>query len=445
MATTRLLSQVYDPGMQAESCTWGNDEAFRVLLGQLRLDTILYEQIVIVDADVFDGRFFLDASNRGLLSELPWPRIELRMRSTSLEESFIRQLAPKDEPYLARYFFESIPLEAARASAIAKELGKTPSSAITKFSDVLPILIACGVDEQDAMRCERSWKNLLDSMGGNGCRIVKWKSPTEFSFKENFARQVGTVPYNLVWRLTEDGKRVYNDVIRVRNSRSEVLAILNPLIDSGSEEFNRDVATMRTWYQSCYKGTQALQHECDNWEYFLYPGCRPLDQSVAAMEEKGEESIGEFAHTIAGNFLLQLGSLPVTQFEECHRHVAAGIREWDALCGSDREAARQKLKDTMKRLVEKVDSKSSIKATIEPADGSSMQNLVEQAAATSAIAVTTAYLSKRTFLKAAAIGGGAAVVGVFIPEGIKYMNPQPSRSTKVAESIVRMEEHRRTR
>jgi len=104
----RLFSQAYDPGIQADRTSWGMDVTFRNVLGQLRLDTILYDRVVLVDADVFDGRFFLDASNRGLLSELPWSKIEIRMRAKTLEESFIQQLVRPGKQYLAPYLFDSI-------------------------------------------------------------------------------------------------------------------------------------------------------------------------------------------------------------------------------------------------------------------------------------------------------------------------------------------------
>jgi hypothetical protein len=453
MITNRLFSQAYDAGIQAERARWGSDAAFRILLGQLRLDTILYERIVVVDADLFDGTFFLDASDRGLLSELPWSQIEIRTRSKTLEDSFIKQLVRDRKDYLAPYLFESMPVDAKIATTIAKSLGRIRSSAVTKLSDISVVLTDCGLAHQDVQRYSRSWKNLLLYADDNNCHRVMWDPA--FRFEEYFTQQVGTVPFSLSQQLaTIGGREVYNDVIKVRNSRNEVLSILNPLVDTGYSDFSGDIATIRTWYQSCYKLTQAAQHACGCKEYFVYPGSRPLDQSIINMEEQGVESLRDLSHVIAGNFLLQLGSLSVEQFEECSNAplISSGVKEWQAIRLGNPNAARQKLKDAMKRLVEVVDARSEIAPIVEPTEGPSVQRRLEEAGAGATLSGGAGYvfeamksgMSKRTFLVSGVAAGAGYIVGVFVPDVVNYLNPPNNRTTRIAESIVRMEDHRLT-
>lgn len=207
MPEFRLLSHAYDGDMQWEFSDWNNETKFRRLLGRMRLDGILYDKIVLIDSELFDGIFFLYAAQtEQRFSLLPWSRIEIKARSKALSDAFLRQIRRPGLDRLVGYMFWSLP--PSDAPRISRELEKTKSTEVKDLRALTERLIKLGVDAGYAERHLAGWQNLIAFTQKHSIRPSEWSTIFDFprGFEYEITRLQGAVYEGL---KTEIGRKAF--------------------------------------------------------------------------------------------------------------------------------------------------------------------------------------------------------------------------------------------
>ncbi|HJW40249.1 MAG TPA: hypothetical protein VJ476_03365 [Rhizomicrobium sp.] len=320
---TRLLSSVYDSAKVGDFVSATDaDERFDVVLGRLRLDALLYDRVILVDADLADGTFFLAAAHRNRLAELPWNKIELRNRSNSLEESILGQFVRAGSDWLVPFTFSSMPLE--KSVDLAERLNSQSSNGVSDLTRLAGALSDAGLDKTTARWYLDAWKKYCSEVpilaAGN---VAQWTGG--FNMEQQLAVARDAVETALE---TERGREAFKLVVANWRSRNDVTRVLASERDFLTVGERSDYATIKTWYMHSYKAAQGNQHSCDALEVFPEESCRDFAPTYLPINDAPPSS--GVGCRVPHNFLSALGKMRPDDFSRiCNQtKLRRAVNEW---------------------------------------------------------------------------------------------------------------------
>jgi hypothetical protein len=282
----RLFSDIYDGHIQASNFTLNDPVGRNSYLGRLRLDAFLSKTIVVVDADIVDGAFVLDAASDAFIESLPLNQIEVMLRVDSFEEVILASFCDPSRSTLNPYFLSSVPVD--QAIEVQQQLSKYPSSGVTSWRAIPRILREVGLNPELANRYEVGWDkwiDLIDRRRSIGAAL--WNKG--FEFREIFGNQIELEKSEVDDVLkTPLGRGVMASVWEKRNFRSQVIG----LIAQAREEPKRltidelsELATIEWWYNAAYNRTRAANHNCGHVEITCIPEMRRFNGNLVFIDD----------------------------------------------------------------------------------------------------------------------------------------------------------------
>lgn len=258
---TRLFSEAYDGVKQGEYADWkwGDNRTQASYLARLRIDSFLRQRVVIVDTDIVDDLFFLDAGVGSLLESLPLSRIEISLRADNFNDSLLAGFYDPTELKLRPFFFSSLPAEV--AIPIQAALTGAKNQNIATWKRLLQVLKSIALDAEVVERYERAWAQWMQLIDQNRVCVGHWLEP--FDFPTHFDRRIrGDMP-RTKQKLGETGKRVFPEIWALRHTRNLLAGKIAQLRDSEPmSAAQTDLDRIEAWYSEGYNRTRAASHDC---------------------------------------------------------------------------------------------------------------------------------------------------------------------------------------
>lgn len=311
----RLLSAYYDSVRQRDYLELLNQQprVRSVLIGRLRFDTLLSQTLVITDAMLLDGAYFLDLGPDEILPALQRKRgqapIEIRARAERLDSSILGFV--KDGDTRKGFSFSTIQDREQREAAAA-ELKNPGGPSIRSWKDIPEVLRASGVRAADVERLRQGWETWVSPETHKRLRIVKWEG------KMDLERCLGTESEIEARLHTATGKEKLREVWSFRNNRSKVDVLLESAKKTATTfQEHADYLAIATLYHQAYTKAQASQHQADVYE--------EVDSISWRRDHSFQEYEGfTFSSRVNGldldeRLLLRLGELPDGKYQELFR------------------------------------------------------------------------------------------------------------------------------
>jgi hypothetical protein len=276
-AKTRFFSDLYDSVSQRAYPTFlgSRDARQAAFIGRLRLDSLLSRTVVLTDAQLLDGAFFIDVDKDHLVDSLKRDEsddalpIEVRSRCDQLNRALlglVKGLQPRDT--LVGFQFSSVADSAIR-SELANRLAETPSSKVTRWNQIPGLLRKYGLDPTEAERLAKAWTELLNLGRRNVLHVVPWHGSPKLDLGEaNDLRELLRSPQRCedhIWRLWNQP-----------TLRSTTFLQLDDWAPKDDDEAHDRWQIVR-WYNAAYNQGLAEQHGClSNYES-IYQNLMPFD------------------------------------------------------------------------------------------------------------------------------------------------------------------------
>ena len=264
---SRLLANFYDSVRQRVPSTERNKdrELFR---GRLRLDTLLHKKLVLTDAMILDGRYFLDETPNELLEFVKRsdkdedPPIEIRTRSVKLEDALIGLVKKPGDDNLKPFQFSAIEDDEQREH-VTEELEKRSESEVTDWTDILKLFREMEVDKENVERLENSWAVWFEAQKKSYLCTKPWNS--EFSF-DNTISQLLTERQQETGILTPGLATDFSNFIKYNyNNRSSIESEVKKSYSAErSESDKNELIRIWNWYDRCYLATIAMKIYTEN-------------------------------------------------------------------------------------------------------------------------------------------------------------------------------------
>ncbi|MBI5165271.1 MAG: toll/interleukin-1 receptor domain-containing protein [Magnetospirillum sp.] len=329
----RLFSDFYDTVQQrnilpaARMAATSEVEAGALYLGRLRLDTLLTEAVVLTDAQVLDGEFFLGGT--GVLDSLSrfaddMPTIEVRSRASGVDAAILGLVKSAGADRLAGFIFSSV-ADPSMRDHISKELKTISADSVASPPDLLRTLAVIGMDKANVQRIESGWRNWQQAAETGKVRWVPWAPRDGEAFRSdltaNLAKlkagiEAGTLPAAEIRALGSLADAFMGDA-----SRSALdLAFRNFIAD---HDGTAAVMAGRIYsiYNACYHESFARQHSCDVHEYLQ----ANLSPPVAAETSDPDE---DAAIDLMPTLLRLLGSLPHDAYQSIATAKRMLLHRW---------------------------------------------------------------------------------------------------------------------
>lgn len=346
----RLFCDTYSATSQREVLSDG-ESSIDDFTALLRLDVLAARTIVIPDVHVFDGWYFQRRSPEQVTTDIgrgvrdPVLPLEIRARSSRLEEALVTLLRLPDADHLTDFVFNTISDPAAR-DALAEELWRTPAALLDRSlrgADrasqgvarlVRDVLRGLGFAEELVDPLEQGWDRWI---AAPTVSVRRWDAPFDLA---DAVRRDPIAPSDL---FTDRGKHTLR---RIRSSgmrgepssrRARVSTILRDARKSRlNAEEALDLVTAEHWYTQARHRAIALQHHCSHTrtEPMQMRPVSPLRKLVATIDEGTADLVqAEARIDLPDDFLSRLAILDGEDFRKAthltERHLEAWWRTGD--------------------------------------------------------------------------------------------------------------------
>ena len=292
----RLLSDIYDSIHQGsvfahdfgkKDGVYENptdiNEVLDGYIGRLRLDSIVSQKIILSDAQLLDGTFFLNAALSGRLDELPQERIEIRSRTTDPENAVLGFVRDKSESYLTRFEFSSLPHDQELRDRIIENLIKIPSKNVSNLKELRSALVQAGFDEVKADVLYEAWVKLVEFVRrghktGN-ISFIQWESYPRETWLQKLSEAFDSNSLKCIACLKSEhhvGGHAMQWILENLHEKRSIIAKELRKRRNDTEEYSdewRDLNTVETCYNDAYNSVIAEQHDCDAKHPDELPGC----------------------------------------------------------------------------------------------------------------------------------------------------------------------------
>lgn len=300
------------------------------ITGRLRLDSLISEKVVMSDARVLDGAFFLRCKPQELIKSLkrhPLDQpLEIQMRAGTIAESLLGFVRKDGADKLSNFSFSSI-VDSKQRIAAAEAFRTIASSHCKKVSDIPALLAKCGVDEGNCNLLERSWDMWADAAESKELVVKQWSGGFNLDGALGLSGNNALPVCN-----SEVGLEVLNYAIENRTDRSAVDSRISRLGNELSQQEAAEIRLVSTWLNKGYNQAIAWQHKCDTFE-------SPSDSknridifdpwwARAGMTNKQSHPFSTLEYQYPLSFLWALGRCPSTQYQSLYTQAKDFLGEW---------------------------------------------------------------------------------------------------------------------
>jgi len=311
----RLLADVYDCETQKHLVDWGHERAWRTMLGRLRFDVFLYRKVIMPIGDFVDGAFFLQAAMGGsdLLSEIPWPHIEIRSPHESLEHALLLSIRPRMGDRLKRYWLSNLGDDNNKTFGDCLETAH--GEEIPHWRAIIPMMERAGVSADATSIYGRAWEPLFSHVRAMPNLTKCWDNSNAFSFDDHFSHFMSEEERDCKDAVgTAEALEVLQKIGAFKSNRSAAWDELRRArARYGSEAHLADFETIENWYTAAYRRTQAKQNGCGSREFLSLRRGELLGFEKTVVESNRAAGVGEFE--IPEDFLFSLGMMPADYFQ----------------------------------------------------------------------------------------------------------------------------------
>jgi hypothetical protein len=223
--------------------------------GRLRFDSLLSQRLVVTDAQILDGSFFL-AQRPDELSALfgrtvdGRPPLEIRSRAKTLNEALMRFVCAPGEERLNAFFFSSVATEATRIT-VAQELTNVHATDVGSPHAIAKVLGTLGATVTDTEALASAWTRWGAS---DAFSVVQWDDRA-YNLDSAFAEE----KFDANQITTETGQEWLRGIRSAK--RSAVICSLPYRRASAAEDERSDVDAIWSWYNRAYNRASASQHK----------------------------------------------------------------------------------------------------------------------------------------------------------------------------------------
>jgi pyridine nucleotide-disulfide oxidoreductase len=275
----RVYSEFYDSYIQRNLITTlGPGLASKVLLGRLRFQSLLFDQVLLTDAMILDGQAFSIIATQapGALEAL-LPQLQVVAREETLEHALLKLLHASDSE---RPHPESIPeLSLAAGTELRAALRKDLSEVFSKPKKWQPIKTL--TDLRDALRRSKHkahWSELLEKWHR---LITAFQGAPRSLWKESIASPIPPIVRSQDPRL--DRELVRTIAAEFANSRTRVFAALGKSADTLLAD--KGLAPTVQWYNSAYNEAIAIAQDATVFDSFWLPAALIGEKEDRAREQ----------------------------------------------------------------------------------------------------------------------------------------------------------------
>ena len=320
----RFFSDYYDSVQQRHLYNpfQENGNFQKLILGRLRLDSLLSKKIVLTDAMVMDGQLFLLLDPYELKEDLQrldkdnCP-IEIKARSESIENALMLFLKNTKDRIIKPFSFSCISDDDQR-TYIKNELKKVNYNSINGVNDILDQFRSFGLsgfssDNFDLIK--NGWNKWIKACDENVIRVSAWNGV-----------------FDLIGQLGDK-----NTIISKYSSKSALDSIdyifQNPYVRTDVESFlineynkaeaenvKRELTMITGWYNAMYNCTISNQHQCDNYET-IYTTADYLNNPNRKIDISSGINVPE-------HFIYALGTMPKDKYRSIFYDNQSNFESW---------------------------------------------------------------------------------------------------------------------
>lgn len=290
-------------------------------IGRLRLDTLMSRKLVLTDAQILDGAFFLRIGPGDLINYVTretnsLPPIEIKARRPKLDESLLSFFKKPGSETLRGFSFSSVESEKYRSN-IQSVLEQTKADDIKSWRDIPKVLKNSEIDLSYIEMLESQWAKWIEATSGfTKDFVVVWKG--EYNL-EKYLQLNSLLPI----LETQRGRSLAGWAYKNRHDRSKVDQRLTQIKTNQDEALLSDIFSIEAWFNQAYNLTISEQHGCKNFESisgsFKYQleSLHLLDQSTPNL------NIG-----VPEDFIVKLGELPNDLFRSLFQSQKESFNQW---------------------------------------------------------------------------------------------------------------------
>jgi hypothetical protein len=267
----RFFSDYYDSTVQRlyAPVTRRSRDAKARVLGRIRLDTLLSRKLVVTDAQLLDGAFFLDQHPADLLSALRRSRLDeslpirVRARAPQLEQALVGFIVRPDRSELQGFSYSSVERPGERHE-VQKALEAIPAARVRSWNDVPTLLTEIGVEDQNVERLKEGWARWKEAQETGLIEVEVWGKA--FDINQHLSLFGLASPSFL---QTEVGREAAAHVFAEREGlRSSVETYLTEQRreHEGDEQVLHDLSGIAAWFNRAYNAALADSNECSVFE-----------------------------------------------------------------------------------------------------------------------------------------------------------------------------------
>lgn len=281
---TRVFSDAYDSVQQHERI--GGDDATvdaaaaAGYIARLRLDLIFGRTVVLTDAQLLDGRFFLGMGPDEFARWVPLNSIEIRTRAGDLATTLCQLPWRPDGTSKGFYFSFLPPADATWVDSCLKKSGPVPDW--ESLARLIKAILGPGRDARADGMID-AWGRWISVVGRpDGPRVAKWEGEfpldplLEASAKAASPEERQVHPLSVDWISHE----------KDRFNRSTVFRTYMALMEQARDEIERaQLTTAWSSYNQTYNRALAMQHGCGWSDFADDAGARPVGPLRRAFDE----------------------------------------------------------------------------------------------------------------------------------------------------------------
>ncbi len=286
----RLFSMIYDSPYQARCFDQYGVKALGAFRARMRLDALLWNRLVLTDAQLLDGRFFqsIMENTNGLLSTMALfrrdgaaePFIEVRSRATRVEDALVGLLKQPGQDTLKEFRFSLISDEGKRKRA-AGDLACRRAADIGTWRDIPRVLREVGVNAETTDRMRAAWAGWIAAQDAGWLRLELW--PPTFRQHLPGALEVEALDHPWCRDLGPEARHKSIELFERRASLVYRTAVYQELDEAAKQSGAPDVEDLlekaiafearsqliddflciRAWYDRGYNRALAWQNDAD--------------------------------------------------------------------------------------------------------------------------------------------------------------------------------------
>lgn len=323
---SRLLANFYDSVRQRVPST-ERDKDRELFRGRLRLDTLLHKKLVLTDAMILDGRYFLDETPNELLEfvkrsdEDNDPPIEIRTRSEGLEEALIGLVKKTGADKLKSFQFSAIEDDEQREH-VTEELEKVLGKKVKDWRDILKLFREMEVDKENVERLEKSWAVWFEAQDESKLCTKPWNS--NFLFNDTISQLLTERQQESENLTSQIAEKFLRFIGNNKNNRSLIESKFKQLYGiAESESGKNELIRIWNWYDRCYLATIATHHNCSTLESVDYNyTLSQIRMPSTTLDREADIFIDQ------PDIIYELGKLDNREYRDIFKNANSDLNHW---------------------------------------------------------------------------------------------------------------------